>query len=87
MRQLRDVEQTDVRFAALDPAYVVPMELRQFGELFLRQSTLYGKSSNLLSEDDSWIELCHPAIFPKPTIMRLHRLSVRRSATSRGYWA
>ena len=40
MRQLDDIEQTDVAFAPLDSADVIAMQIGQFRQMFLRQPAL-----------------------------------------------
>jgi hypothetical protein len=61
-RELDDVQETDVPFAALDPTDVVPMQLSQFGELLLRQVAFQSQLADALSENDSRVGIRHPAI-------------------------
>ena len=62
MCQFHDVDQTDVSFAALYPAHVVPVYIRQLSELFLRELALQPKLAKTPAEYDSGVEVWHSAI-------------------------
>jgi hypothetical protein len=62
-RERHDVEQSDVSLSALDAAYVVAMQIRQFRELFLGKPLFETKLPQLISECDSGVGAEHLGIF------------------------
>jgi hypothetical protein len=60
--QCNDVQQCHIPLAAFDAAYIVPMEISEFCQLFLRESTLQPQLTDALAEYRSRIGVSHPAI-------------------------
>jgi hypothetical protein len=50
MGQFHDVEQADVSLSALDPAHVIAVQLRQLGELLLREIAFHSQLADTPSE-------------------------------------
>ena len=60
--QFHDVEQADVPLSALDPTYVIAVQLRQLGELLLREIAFHPQLADTPSEYDSRAGIRHLAI-------------------------
>ena len=59
MRQLDDVDQTDIAFATFDSAYVVSVEVRQLGQLFLRKTAVCPQLADTSSKQHARVWLSH----------------------------
>ena len=62
-RKRNDVQQSDVSLPALDAAYVVAMQTRQFRELFLGEPLVETKLAQVVSEAASGVSAGHIVIF------------------------
>ncbi len=81
--QRNDVYDRDITLASFDSAHVIPMQVREFSQLLLREAALQAQFAHLLSERSSGVAAWHAAIFEAMTTMSLHTMSVihaRRSA-------
>ena len=57
--QFDDVDQSDITFAPLDAADVVSMQVRQFGQAFLRIAARCPQFADALAKEDAWIGAWH----------------------------
>lgn len=76
VRQRNDVQEGDVTLASLDTADVVAMEVGQFCQPLLRQSSFEPESADSLADQDTGILGSHPRIMESLTTMGLHTISV-----------
>ena len=49
--KLHDVDEADISFSSLDAAHVIAMQIRQFGQFFLREVSVKPEPTNMSSED------------------------------------
>lgn len=75
-RQGHDVQKGDVALASLDSADVIAMQVGQFCQLLLRQSTFEPESADSLAEQGTGILGSHLGIMRSLTTMGLHTISV-----------
>jgi hypothetical protein len=57
--QLYNVEQADVTFPAFDPAHVIPVQLTQLRETFLREVLLFAQLADAFSKYQPRVGIRH----------------------------
>jgi hypothetical protein len=74
--QGNDIQESDVAFAAFDPAHVVAMQVRQFRQSLLGEAPFGSEPAQVYPEHGSGIGGSHPAMIEALTTMSLHTMSV-----------
>jgi hypothetical protein len=63
-RELHDIDQAHVSFPALYPTHLVPMQVGQFRQFFLREAAFHPKLSDTPAEQDARVGVSHPVMIP-----------------------
>ena len=71
-----DIQQSDISFTSLDSSNVIPMEMGNFGEPFLRETALKPQFADCCTQRATRIGTSHEFISKPLTTMSLHTISV-----------